>query len=338
VAALEPNSRELRTYSLYHLKRDGYEAMISEDWIRAYYIFRELSSLTPNDPDAANFFALSEKGTSELAFFIDEMEFPMGDVITGAVFSIPRISTARPSSSAPAGAASLGRAVLRLASLSSSADASYGMGFELVSFDDAGRLLFRLEAPYVKMLPDTVGGSSRTVVLLRVLDRLDKERRWEPVWTGPGLPETGTAQIMLDTSYENFLLLSKARRRVESFFIGDLLAISSFGDYGYIPQVFQAEIMRRVSEPAMLLPLAVLAIIAGWRFRAGRRPRYLWFPMLLVLPLVFNGISHFIRTVFNNLGIWLILSFGFSAALFVFFAGILFFFILALILLAAQHG
>jgi hypothetical protein len=338
VAALEPNSRELQTYSLYHLKRDGYEAMISEDWIRAYYIFLELSSLTPNDPDVANFLVLSEQGTAELAFFTDEMEFPMGDVITGAVFSIPRISPAGSSATVSARVPSLGRAVLRLASFSGSADTSYGIGLELIAFDDAGRFSCRVEAPYVKMLPVTVGGRPRMAVLMRVLDRLDRERRWEPVWSGPGAPETGTTQLILDTSYENFLLLSKARRRVESFFIGDLRAMGSFGDYGYIPQVFQAEIMRRVSEPVVLLPLAVLAIIIGWTFRARRRPRYLWIPMLFILPLAFNGISHVARTIFNNLGIWLILSLGFSTALIVFFAGILLFFILALILLAAQHG
>ncbi|MDR2029226.1 MAG: hypothetical protein LBP93_06790 [Treponema sp.] len=339
VAALEPNSRELQTYSLYHLKRDGYEAMISEDWIRAYYIFRELSSLSPGDPDVANFLVLSERGTSELAFFTDEMEFPMGDVITGAIFSIPRMSLAGASAAIPAGASSSGRVVLRIASLSTAADASYGIGFELISFDSGGRLFSRAEAPYVKILPITLGGHSRVVVLMRALDRLDRERRWEPVWTGPEVPGRENAQIVLDTSYENFLLLSKARRKVESFFIGDLLSMGqSFGDYGYIPQVFQAEIMSRIAEPVVLLPLMILALIIGWRFRARQRPRYLWFPMLAVLPLVFSGIIRYSRTLFNNLGIWLILSLGFSTALLVFFAGILLFFILSLILLAAQHG
>jgi hypothetical protein len=249
------------------------------------------------------------------------------------------MSLARPSAETSPGAASPGRVVLRLASLSTSADSSYGIGFELISFDDAGRLSYRVEAPYVKMLPITVMGGSRMVVLMRALDRPDRERRWEPVWTGTGIAEGENAQIILESTYENFLLLSKARRKVESFFIGDLFSMGqSFGAYGYIPQVFQAEIMSRVSEPVVLLPLTILAIIIGWRFRAKRRPRYLWFPMLAVLPLVFNGIIHYCRALFNNVGIWLILSFGFSTALFVFFAGVLLFFILTLILLAAQHG
>jgi hypothetical protein len=312
--------------------------MISEDWIRAYYIFREFSSLVPNDPDVANFLVLSERGISELAFFTDEMEFPIGDIITGAVFSIPRISLVRSSSEASSGTAPSGRVALRIASLATSADSSYGIEFELLFFDDGGRLFSRVEAPYVKILPITVRGSSRVLVLMRALDRLDRERRWEPVWSGP-VSERENAQIILDTSYENFLLLSRARRKVETFFIGDLRAMGqSFGDYGYIPQVFQAEIMSRVSEPVVLLPLMILAIIIGWRFRAGQRPRYLWFPMLVLLPLVFNGIIHYSRVIFDNLGIWLILSFGFSTALFVFFAGVLLFFIFSLILLAAQHG
>jgi hypothetical protein len=126
---------------------------------------------------------------------------------------------------------------------------------------------------------------------------------------------------------------------VDSLFLGDLLVMGrDFGNYGYIPQVFQAEIIRRISTPMTLLPLAILAIVIGWRFRATTRPNFLACPMLALIPLVFNGAAQLIQGFFNILGLALLLSAGFSLAIGVIIGGSLIFFILTMIVLAAQHG
>ncbi|GHV75323.1 hypothetical protein AGMMS49942_01440 [Spirochaetia bacterium] len=337
VSSLEPNNRATENYSLYHLKRQGYEAMAaakasskaSDDWIRAYYIFRELSEKTPNDPDVAKFLSESKQGIAGLAFFRDELSAGIGETLTGAVFSIPLVPGFAPG----------GRVVMRAGSLISYPDYSYAIGLELAAFDGNNRPLYEVKAPYVKFIPMTVQGTPRLVILLRALDRNDRNIHWEPVWEGPGRSDLGEAQIALDTTYENFLRLSKARRQVGSLFFTDLLAMSrDFGNYGYIPQVFQAEIIRRIAEPVMLLPMTILAIVIGWRFRAKKAPRYLGFPMLLIIPLVFNGVTHLIRSLTGVLGLWLLLSLGFSSAIAMFVAGSVLFFILSLIILASQRG
>ena len=74
IASLEPSHRETRLFELFNLKLSGYQAMHTGEWIRAYYIFQELLTYTPDDPDAVNFLAASEKAAKETAFFIDEME------------------------------------------------------------------------------------------------------------------------------------------------------------------------------------------------------------------------------------------------------------------------
>jgi hypothetical protein len=84
--------------------------------------------------------------------------------------------------------------------------------------------------------------------------------------------------------------------------------------------------------------MMILSIIIGWRFRAKKRPRYLFIPMLPILPLVFNGLTLLYRNLLNTLGIWAVVSLGFSLALTVFIIGIAVFFILSLIFLAAQRG
>jgi hypothetical protein len=304
--------------------------MVSGDWIRAYYIFRELSELSPEDPDVANFLNMSEQETAGVAFFIDEIEADIGENLTNAVFSIPL---------APEQGTPGSRVVMRTDSLFTYPDYSYAIGLEIIAFDQNNRPLYEMKARYAKFIPMTVQEKFRLVILLRALSRDDEKTRWEPEWTGSGYSDPGDVQIALDTTYEHFLRLSKARYRVDSLFLADLLAMSrDFGNFGYIPQVFQTEIIRRISEPVILLPLSILAIIIGWRFRAKTRPKFLGIPMLVIIPVIFNGVVHLIQGLTNTLGLWMLLSLGFSTAVTVFIAGVGVFFILSLILLASQHG
>jgi hypothetical protein len=227
---------------------------------------------------------------------------------------------------------------LRFSGLSGFSDYAYGIGLEYMSFDGEGRPVSRLEAPYAKILPTRPGDQPRTVILMRALDRHDRNRRWDPVWTGAAAssPET---QLLLDISYEDFLLLSQVRRGVENLRMGELFsAARALGSGGYIPQVFEAELIYRLSIPLFFLPMVILSIVIGWRYRAKKRPRYLFIPMLSLLPLVFNGLVCLYRTILNTLGIWAVISLGFSTALIICIAGLAALFIVSLIILAAQHG
>jgi hypothetical protein len=330
VSSLEPGIRETRSYGIFHLKRQGYEAMVANEWIRAYYIFRELSEQTPEDPDVAKFLALSQQGAAGVAFFVDELEGNIGQNLINPVFSIPLVPSAR----IPGG-----RVVMRSESLLIYPDYSYAIGLELLAFDGNNTPLYEAQARYAKLVPMTVQGKTRLVILLQALDRYDETVRWEPVWDGPSPPGPEDAPIALGSTYEDFLRLSQARRSVDSLLLGDLLAMGrDFGNYGYIPQVFQAEIIRRISAPMTLLPLSILAIIIGWRFRAQTKPRFLGFPMLALIPLVLNGGIQLVRGAFSILGLGLLLYLGFSPAIGIIIGGSLVFFILMLISLAAQHG
>jgi hypothetical protein len=105
---------------------------------------------------------------------------------------------------------------------------------------------------------------------------------------------------------------------------------------GYIPEVFEAEIINRLGSCLFFLPMAVVAIVIGWRYRAKHRPRYFFVLLLPVLPVVFNGMVNLYRIILNSIGISLILNLGFSLALTALIVILVFSFILSLILLAAQ--
>jgi hypothetical protein len=225
---------------------------------------------------------------------------------------------------------------MRFTALSVFADYAYGFGAEFISFDGENRILSHFTAPYAKILPITLNSRHQTLMLMQVLDRYNKDKHWEPVWA---VPAAGDNQIILEIDYETFHLLAQVRQGMGDLSLGQIFnSAKSLETYGYIPQVFQSEIIHRLSEPLFLFPMAILVIILGWRFKALKRPRYAIAPMLFVLPLVFNGVVYFYRYILNILGIWTVLSLGFSAALLIYTAGAGILFVLSLIMLASQRG
>lgn len=334
IAEIEPNAGERERFANYRLKQDGYLAMQARDWINAYYIFRELALRTPNDPDIEHFLAGTERGLSSAAFFLDEIDMAVGGALQNPVFSLP--VDEKPET---------GRMTLRFSSLILQPDYSYAWNPELAAVDENGVFLYRVRSEYGKVVPEAIqsaaGRREQAVLLLRALDRTDSEKRLEPVWIGEAGEETafGGAQILLNLGYDDFVLLSRIKQGTEGLNLGELFAAEKkLGAYGYAPEIFRAELARRLAEPLFFLPLAVLILCLGWRHRARRKPRYVYLPMLAALPAVFYGVTLFYRSILNNFSIWLSFSFGLSTILALLAGGAALCFILALIFLAAQHG
>ena len=326
ITSLAPNQREMRLFSLYNLKLSGYQAMEIGDWIRAFYIFQELLALTPDDPDAKNFHAASEKRAKETAFFIDEMELSIGEVVNGALFSLP----------SGVGSELPGRAVLRFGSLTTSSDIAYGIDFEYWEFDANSAPKNFVASRYAKLIPVSMKGKEQILVLMHALDRFDKDNEYNSDWI-LGTPTVGG--VFLDVSFDELMLISNVRRGLTNLQIRDLFtAAKALGKAGYVNQIFQAEILNRLGSAFFFLPMAVFVIVIAWRYRARQRPRYLFVLLLPVLPIVFHGFVFLYRSVFNSLGIWLVLSIGFTAAIVVYIVTLAVSLFISLIVLSAQHG
>lgn len=334
--AMYPAGREEEIRSDFFLKRSGYEAMIAGEWIRAYYIFRELRERTPQDPDVDAFLAKSEAGCRESAFFTDEIEM-LGELINGAVFSIPYRDPYRGPDSP-----FTGRGVLRFRSLSCFPDYSWAMGLEFLAWDGEG--VSRVDSSYAQILPRTLGSRPMTAVKMRALDPHDENIRFEPAIEG-SLSVVGDAELLIDLPYDSFLLLTKLRQGENTLSVGELFAAArSLGLSGYLPESFQAEIIRRLGGPLFLLPLGILALSFGWRLRlqprthsqarSRKRPYIAGIPMLFVLPLVWNGIFELCRVLIEAAGVQLIFGAGFFWAFFALTGGAAILFILSLILFA----
>jgi hypothetical protein len=322
----EPSEADVRAHDNYQTKREGYEAMIAEDWIRAYYIFIELRQLTPNDPDLEKFIAKCEEGIRSVAFFADEVAMTSPLLKTDAVFSVPRIEAG-------------GRTVIRTGSISLFGDAAYALNIEILGFDALRRPVYSITAPYAKIIPVTIGGRARSVIYMRVLDRQNKNLRWEPVWEGlhEGARDSG-AELVIDMAYENIIIACESEITDTNYRFASLHAAGErLANYGFIPEVFSVLEIRSIAEPLMLLPLSILAVIIGWRYRVKtRRARYVLAPMLVVLPIVFNTLVHLCRHLANLLAIWAVLSLSLPAAIAVSVALTAGLFIIAIISLAYQ--
>jgi len=321
ISSLAPNAREIRRFELFNLKISGYQAMELGEWIRAYYIFQELLALTPDDPDAKNFLAASEKNARKTAFFLDEMELSLGDILNGAIFSLPSGD---------------GRAVLRFSNLTISVDIAYGIGFEYMEFDANMVPKASVRSRYAKLTPIMLNGKPKVLILTHALDRLNKDNDFQSEWL---LGSSVTSGIFLDTSFDDLVLISDVRRGLANLRINELFAASEkLDNEGYINQIFQAEILNRLGSVMFFMPMAIFVIVIAWRYRTKEKPRYLFVLLLPVLPIVFHGLVFLYRSVINTLGIWLVLSIGFTSSLVVFISAMAITLFISLVSLSAQHS
>ena len=321
ITSLAPNKREERLNFLYNMKLSGYQAMNARKWVDAYYIFLELLSYTPDDPDAKNFFAVSERNAIKIAFFTDEINLTIGETVNNPLFSLP---------------ADKGRAVLRFSALTTSLDVSYGIGFEYMRFDENNNLEESVISSYAKILPFTNNNTPQVLVLTHALDREHEERSVDGEWL---VGNKSAGGILLDVSYDIFLLITQARFGLPNFQINELFQASKeLETAGFISRIFHAEILYRFSAVLFFLPMSIFIIIIGWRYRAKTKPRYLFILLLPILPVVFHSLVFLYRTVLNTLGIWLVITFGFIPALITISAAFALLLIISLISLSAQRS
>jgi hypothetical protein len=325
IESLLPGSKEREQHQTYQLKRSGYEAMMAQDWISGYYIFKELIEISPDDPDAADFLQKCERETLQVAFFADELDLTLGDVLKETVFSLPHSAG--------------GRLVLRIDALSAFPDRSYGFDVEMSVVDGAGVPVNRFEAFYAKFLPKTINGKSQVAMLLQTLDRQNPDLRQGPVWTGPGKVELGGVEFLLDISYENFLLITRVKEGLDHLSIIDLFAAEqNLSPYGYIRETFLAQAINRTAEPLFFLPLLITNLIVAWRFRPKTRPRYLALPMLVIMPIVFRACITVYRSMIEDMGIGMALVLSFTGSMIALGAAVLLLFFLSLIFLVFQRS
>ncbi|OHE76418.1 MAG: hypothetical protein A2413_05025 [Treponema sp. RIFOXYC1_FULL_61_9] len=335
VASLEPEAAEKAAFAVYQRKKEGYQALDASDWIRAFYIFEELAERDPGDPEIKEFLTMSEEGARTVSFFIDESASAIGEIDADVLFSLPGKDG--------------GRDVLKAARIRLFSDAAYAETVELLSFDDSGSLRSRVAAPFAKLSPFRVligsedGATSRTVsvtaLLMLALDRHDQSKRWEPRWTGIARSAVPPPRAVLEVPYERIQLIARARKGVAALSLNDLISASELlGAFGFVRETFQAEFIRRLSEPFAFLSLAILSIAFGWRLRSLRGVGLPGLPMLILLPLMLHAGVQGFRFAVSVVSTASVVAFPFTSALLAVLAVQAVSLLLSLVFLAGQRG
>ncbi|MDR1868286.1 MAG: hypothetical protein LBQ77_08510 [Treponema sp.] len=321
---------------LYQQKIDGYTALITEDWVHAYYVFKTLSNTYPNDPDVQRFLHMSEQALVHKAFFIDELEQRVGDILTGVVLSLP--VSAIITQEYPTDPSSSDRAVLYIDSLSTFSDSSFGTHASFEVFEeDQGISQYTVTAPYVKMMPITLEGRAQTLVLLQALDRFHPEQRWNPVWAGAEQPYERSI-ILFDLPYDDLLILAKLQRGMDNLSITDILTVArSFARYGVPSKVFSAELLYSFVDSLCFIILSIFALGIGFHFKVHARVAFLLFPLLIAVSItVLYECINLFRSLLNLLCMLALNTYSFPISCAIFGIGIVVILLISLFTVVKQ--
>ena len=280
IADLRPTPSEKNAYRIFKEKEEGYNAILSKDWVRAYYIFNSLSKEVPSDPDVKRYLENALAGTKQVAFFQEEAEKAVGETLSYGLFTIPVLSSQGETGEL---------AILRIESLTLLSDAAYGVNVQYQSKRLDGTVLSSVQSDYAKFTPFSGNseqtGKPKTLMILKAIDRNLNTKSWDPVWTKPS--KNKEPYLVLDLSFDDFLLASHAQTNNRNLSILELLqAQSTLPSYGFISQTFQLELLNRIMDPFLCLVLGIFVLTLSWRLRPHKKPGLIAFPMFLILPLV----------------------------------------------------
>jgi len=277
ISELKPDPKQEKEYQLYKKKLNGYNAIQSGDYIQAYYIFNSLTKEIPSDPDVKKYMETALAGTKKIAFFQDEVVKAVGETLSYGIFTIPIRDSQ---------GGNLGLGILRADSLTMLSDVSYGTKVLFQILNSSGAVLRSVQSDYVKWSPfSEQNNRTKTLMLLKAIDKNNKNRSWDPQWSGD--TKSKETFLVLDISYEDFLLASHAQTNSRNLSIVELFnAQQRLSSFGFIPQTFQLELLNRIMDPFLCLVLSLFVLTVSWRLRPLKKPGLIAFPMFIILPVV----------------------------------------------------
>ncbi|ULQ60892.1 hypothetical protein K7I13_06415 [Brucepastera parasyntrophica] len=168
-------------------------------------------------------------------------------------------------------------------------DVAYFRGFEFARFDNTDTLQYQILVPYAKMFPFLSGGYTRPEIMMRAVDRNSPGKDSVPQVIYGKIPELEKNILLLDMAYEDFSLLVASNKGPESM---NLLSLFRFFDkaetYSYSGGVYLQEIIRRLSDPFLILVISIFALVTGWKYRFSKNIPFKagWVFCLPIFPLI----------------------------------------------------
>lgn len=285
--------------ALYSQKKQGYGAIVCGDYLRAYYIFRELLNGIGSDPDVDRYLKVAEENIANQVFFTDEtMDLQPFESVRDVHFAVDR----------PDG----GKIFVAFKGITSvqkgKVFAQYARGMHIASYDEYHNLEESFYVPYAKLQAENaenLGYIYEAAVdkakdkrvpyfIIKAVDRNERDNAIEPVvhYRAKTAVVDKTVYI-LPMPFNDFLEITEATKGAKLISLGKLISFcGKASKYGFEEDVFWHALVSRLCMPFLFLIVAMIATIFAWKFKL-KNSQLVHFWWLLFVP-AFTLLMYFI--------------------------------------------
>ncbi|NLK46124.1 MAG: hypothetical protein GX297_05650 [Treponema sp.] len=327
--------------AIYALKRSGYAAIISQDYLQAYYIFRELLAASDStiDPDINRYLSIAEYNLRKQCFFLDEIyDLQPFESVRNVHFSITRQDGTL--------------LIVGIKGITVIEDSGkyiqYLRGLHIISYDKEKNVEENFYVPYAKLIPENaekIGPVYERVVkdqkqktvpylITNCVHRDDRDVKINPeFYAGKTQERENRNAYALPMPFKDFLQITDAAQGTETMSLISLAGFCSKAKkYGFSFEAYFHALATRLAQPFMFIFMALAAAIVAWQFKISKN-QFVHFWWLFSVPF-FAVIAYFLldfcRYVVDLLLMALIGSFGFVAVILCLAIYILLFIVLSL--------
>lgn len=305
-------------------KYEGYLALHQKDDLKAYYIFKELSTTSRElsiDPDVNFYLDVAENRIREKYFFVDEtFEQESFEYANNIYFAYDYKDGSKD--------IVYFKGVTTVEETGNSIQ--YLRDLTIVTIDKNKEVYRTVKVPYAKVLPVSVESLNETTkqlleidektksipyLMLNSIGRSDPSIKITPTFTyatEQNVPNPSF--LILPIPFDDFILLETNTNRPDSLSLFDILKFISISEkYGFSETVYIQVLINRIFYPLWILIILIFAATFAWHNRIGNSQyfKFSWlfsFPFIIIISFAYYKISMFIfmlnnyalLTCFNN--------------------------------------
>jgi tetratricopeptide (TPR) repeat protein len=299
---------------IFEEKYRGFVALMEDDDLQAYYIFRYLNETYPElekDNDVQFYFKVAQDRVEQKYFFIDEtFELKSFEDANDVYFSYRQLD----------GSTDIiyfkGLSYLK----SAGSSVQYLRDLTILKIKN-GKWFRTMHVPYAKVMPVSVKSLNTTTkamlgisddadfvpyILLKSVGRDDSDQEYTPLYTYADGETTRVPEYMIyPMLYSDFLLLEKTASNPKTMPLSTLFALNSkASDYGFTSELFRHTLLNRLLYPLFILIVIMMIGVFSWSFRIGQTLyfRMSWvfsFPFFMVIMYFFYHIMLYIFKLLN---------------------------------------
>lgn len=296
-------------------KYEGYLALHQKDDLKAYYIFKELSTTSRElsiDPDVNFYLDVAENRIREKYFFVDEtFEQESFEYANNIYFAYDYKDGSKD--------IVYFKGVTTVEETGNSIQ--YLRDLTIVTIDKDKEVYRTVKVPYAKVLPVSVESLNETTkqlleidektksipyLMLNSIGRSDPSIKITPTFTyatEQNVPNPSF--LILPIPFDDFILLENNTINPDTLSLIDLVKFVDIAEkYGFAETIFVQVLMNRLLFPLWILIILIFAATFAWHNRIGNSQyfKFSWifsFPFIILLCMAYYKIAMFVFMLNN---------------------------------------